>query len=169
MNSVIVLSLLASAVVGFLLARCQQLTNERNLLRAQLAAISNASSRGHDPPVDSQRCQTVCDVECSRYDDCDGREPAAWVCLNLYQLLGTDSGPRPMFETCYESMRSMLPPASTLLFTSKIHAHSRSCGEYLAVASVVSQLQSQWRSKLQWNLWTPRPGSASSSEPWDVA
>ena len=56
------------------------------------------------PPTSGQHCQTRCDRECSRYDDCDGE---AWVCINLYELLRSDSGPVPAgppFDQCFEEV-----------------------------------------------------------------
>ena len=55
------------------------------------------------PPQPRKGCQTVCDRDCSRFDDCRGE---AWVCINLFELLESDSGPTPMFSQCYGG----LPP-----------------------------------------------------------
>ena len=38
----------------------------------------------------SGNCQTRCDRDCSRFDDCRGE---AWVCINLFEMLESDSGP----------------------------------------------------------------------------
>lgn len=74
------------------------------LKRAVLAA--SASAAPSSPPPAVQSCQTRCDRECSRFDDCKGE---AWVCLNLFELLESDSGPVPAgppFDQCFEPVRS---------------------------------------------------------------
>ncbi len=56
----------------------------RQLERAHEAARQSRYDR------EQPGCQTRCDRDCSRFDDCKGE---AWVCLNLFELLEADSAP----------------------------------------------------------------------------
>ena len=57
------------------------------------------------PPPPVAGCQTVCDRECSRFDNCKGE---AWVRVNLFELLQSDTGPVPLFSQCYSPLAPSL-------------------------------------------------------------
>ena len=64
------------------------------------------------PPHPPPGCQTVCDRECSRFDDCRGE---AWVCINLFELLQSDTGPVPLFSQCHGALKPPLRRAMRTL------------------------------------------------------
>ena len=68
-----------------------ELLEAQALIRTlQAATVTSRSTGATGATQTSSSCQTRCDSDCSRFDRCQGE---AWVCVNLFELLGSDSGP----------------------------------------------------------------------------